>query len=138
MDGAFATESAGTVSYSDGESIDYSGSGKFLTGFRWGKYLRDIRGIASPGEDGQGTKDFGEREQFFTVEVTYINSDEASVLADILGDLRILGHVSSFDTIPMDGCALDDNKFEQARPATFGSSVQCKGNLVFKSMRPTP
>jgi hypothetical protein len=141
----------GSVEYLDGESLKFTESDKkFLTGFKMGRYSRDLRPIASPGEDGQGTKDFGERDQSFSVEVIYIHSSEDNVLKAIQADLLILGRPTSFDTIPLTGCILEDSKFEQARTGQLanagggggsGGAVQktvyCKGWLIFKSVRPS-
>lgn len=137
MDGSFATDQA-TVSYDDGESIDFSSAGQFITGFKMGKRERDIRKASSPGEDGSGTKDFGERSQWFSVKVCYIAASEAAVLASINADLRTLARVSDadFTDFSYTACRLDDNKFEQARPALFGTTVQCEGWLHFECVRP--
>lgn len=139
MTGSVATASAGTVSYADGESLALTTTGQFLTAVKPGMRQFDIRPVYSPGEDGGGTQNFGERSQTFSLEVIYSGASDQAVQTAIWSDLEIMAHVSTvtIGSQAFSGCMLQESEFEQAKRNGYpGGGVYTKGRLKFLSVRP--
>jgi|SRR5579864_489588 len=129
----------GSVTFADGETIDFTSAGKYLSRYSEGKWVRDIRPVPSPGENGQGTQSFGTRSFTFTVEVIYVAADETTLVANINTDLLICSYVSevSIASTAFFGCSLDDSKeVTRARRTGYGLCWKTIA-FTFISYRPT-
>ena len=132
-----ATASGGSVNYADGEGMSFDSANQYLVKFMAGKIDEDIRPVAAPGEDNQGTQDFGLRSMEFSLEVIYVISSDAAYAQQVKSDLLTMAKVSTItvDTNTYAGCKLLSSEAEQAKQTGFGT-VHGKVKLNFISYQP--
>jgi len=85
-----SAEFAGTYTITDGTSMNYATTGRYLTFFKVGGAREEMEEFVANGVDGIGTKNHGARETMYTLQVHIVDSTEAACvtgLADMIDDL---------------------------------------------------
>ena len=135
-----ANGTIGGISFTDGATISYTGTGRFISDCRPAARRMEIEEIVSNGLDGAGTKDYGLREREITLEITYIESSESGVVNLFLSDTSGLTNTGVFAVTiagqDLGSCRLVSERCQLAQPRSTGlGTVRGTAVLVLRQIR---
>lgn len=133
------------TTWTDGTSLSYIVTGRYVTDVRLGARKYDIEEISAPGLDGYGTKDYGARETDIQLEVYYLDTSETGIISAWISDTSGLATTGTFAVsiggISQGTCRLISEKCTLSqvrncgRVAAGGTIFRASASLVLRRLR---
>ena len=137
-----ASASINSVTWTDGTSLSYATTGRYLTDVRLGAVRFDVEEITSPGLDGYGTKDYGRRDTDIQLEVYYVDSSEANIITAWITDTSGLAEATVFavtiGSVSQGTCRLVSEKCSLSQVRNCGrtsAAFRASAVLVLRRLR---
>lgn len=126
MTGTITDADGGTIDLDDGEDFDFATPGTYLTKYREGDQLRDIRFVTAPGEKGAGTQNFLHSTREFELEITYVAATDGDCVTAVSNDMTIASGVTAVVVGPVtyEACVLKGSPGEQSRGTARGNAYK--------------
>lgn len=135
------TPSQGSVSFLDGNVLDFTTVGAYCTNFSNSGRMNRIVPVYAPGENGAGTQNFIGGAQSVKIKVMYVNTSEGLCRTTFLTDVQNLAAgtftmVADLDTY--NGCYLESEpQAEQPRKNGVGVNYRMEASFNVRVARPT-
>ena len=130
------------VTWTDGATLSYGTTGRYLTDVRLGAVRFDVEEITSPGLDGYGTKDYGRRDTDIQLEVYYVDSSEGNIITAWITDTSGLAEATVFTAtiggVDQGTCRLVSEKCSLSQPRNCGrvaAAFRASAVLVLRRLR---